>query len=1660
MVSRREFRLTLIFMVLVGALLAYLAVNPLLAQSSNPEPDNDVPRAEAISIIGLSSTITAGHEEDFELYAQFLDTGSTYRMEMAVLTGNDVVGLEDAEEGDEGITVYPMQPIEERDSPYACGLYYKGLDNVSGVTSKTWGLTLKTCSSSSSHSLARLRASLWLYLDEDPEEIEVDRYNYTVAVVAPPTPTPTPPTPTPPTPTPPTPTPSPPTPSPPPNPPTNLSLSRSEDEYTELRIDYTRSGPPHYYEFQLQSSTDGGSSFSDYGSAINSTSPPAFVDVVQGRRYRATGRNCENILRTRCGSWSSYSNIVYVPSGSVEIMGLDNTITPDEDHDFSVEATQLDTSEEYQMGMEVTDGREIVTLLTRQSSDTDIDTEDPKTYPPPIESRNGDECGVWLKSSRSFHDVTERTWDLTIRACTDGEATLQAHLFLPVPIGEDEIIVASDTQNVTVDPPSRTVRFGDDDYGVSEGSSVSIEVVLSESSNQSLTIEIEVTNGTAQNSDYTIAGLINDSLTFGNGIESRSFTVTALEDLDCGTETLTVGFRNLPAGVGRGVPREAIVTINDPCPMIEILNESSVDEEELVTEMERGEQDVFTIRASNLSPSVDYAIEVTTDEDDLGFTSVCNQSHAVDIPGRPKSYSTQVTLEGCGAPGGRVEAILTSNDGNTTHDTDSQSVIVRDPEIALGQDLLDQMEKNEERRFTVTASDLVTLPGYEYTIEVQASHSDIGFEEGCQNRSESHTVSGVSRRTLTLTLYGCDTDGGAVTATLTRVGMAARLHTRSVTVKEPQVEIVEGVTAVEKGHNDDFRISAFNLVTLNGYRYKIKAEADNGNVGFTSPRPGASACTDLQDEVQVPAETAAYEASVTVYGCAEGSAEVQITLTRGTKTLYAAPPQIVVVKVPQIQISGLAEEVEVDEEDKFTLHASNLVTSNNYTIRITTDVEGLGFSTNGPTDCSVSQEDFTVPVGSSTFTTTSPTVRACAYPGGIIEAQLLRDRTAVVSTASESITVPLPTPSKLTASPGDGEVHLKWKYVTGATSYAVQQWDGNLGVEEWRTLPFDDFDIRFSGSGAIVDGLANAVTHSYRVRSENNSAGDVSAWTDPHLEYFLPLASPTHLDITPLHLPQQNDLATEEEMAKATRELRVKLSWTPPDHNPAGTRYAVWIRPEGDPWPPTGATDTVSNPPITIPLDVQDFAQDLVYEIVVQTRHDDHPNDPPQSRSIFLADTLITFVNGYDPNAEGTQGNPVVTWVGPSDVEIAHYNIRWRQLGLDDKELSHSDLLPHDSNRLPSDGITNTTPIGWAIDAESLKTYDEGDSQTIHSRLQTSFDFASYSNHSLELDAIYAIQLNYVNHETEVPVFAAREAYVFPSTERPEDERIASIPVFRRFPESYVYQICVDTFPEDTAPDWMRVVKHALDQWNIVPGVQVTAYGGTECQDFSLYVAELVLEIENHDLLNQVPEADWPARVRRMLNQLENLNLQTIGFSKNEVQMFTSQAEFASLRKIVEKFPELSKEIGFPHCYFGTSYGCATRHYKEENGAVVHTVDISLNSRQLNNRGVGDDPPDAETNRFPFSACPASDDPFAYLAYSTLVHETGHVLGMASGESWDDTVNLKFDNAGARNILRAHPSTALHGSESIMRNRSNKSAPFYCAPLPLDKLVIASLYAE
>ena len=192
-----------------------------------------------------------------------------------------------------------------------------------------------------------------------------------------------------------------------PSPPTGLSLAPETNDPNDLDLSYTRSQSPHYYLFELHSSSTQYGTYGYYDDENDSISPANFDNVTRGRWYKGRGKNCQNSNRTSCGSWSAWSNAVNVATTSTQ-----------RPPSFGQASYSFDVSEDAALN-------HVVGTVTA----TDPDAGDTVSYSITAGNSDGDfsvgSSSGQIKVAGSLDSSTTSTYTLTVQA-SDGTRTATA----------------------------------------------------------------------------------------------------------------------------------------------------------------------------------------------------------------------------------------------------------------------------------------------------------------------------------------------------------------------------------------------------------------------------------------------------------------------------------------------------------------------------------------------------------------------------------------------------------------------------------------------------------------------------------------------------------------------------------------------------------------------------------------------------------------------------------------------------------------------------------------------------------------------------------------------------------------------------------------------------------------------------------------------------------------------------------------------------------------------------------------------------------------------------------------------------------------------------------------------------------------------------------
>ena len=321
----------------------------------------------------------------------------------------------------------------------------------------------------------------------------------------------------------------------------------------------------------------------------------------------------------------------------------------------------------------------------------------------------------------------------------------------------------------------------------------------------------------------------------------------------------------------------------------------------LVSSLNVSGNDVFTVNAYNLDSSSSYTIRVTTNRDDIGLNSDCsNRRQNVSVP-QGTSYSASFTLYGCMAPRGTVTATLLL--GSTIVDTATKSVAVSLGETVTITGLGANLNVGATDPFTVTASNLDTLTSYTLQVTTDGG-GGIGFNPDCTDHEEEVTVpAGSASFSITadsLSLYGCGTAGGTVTATLLSGNTTIAEVDRVVNVQlagSPTIAIDGLLPDLNEGATDAFTVSVDNLDSSN----QLHDRGDGRQQRHRFQQRLHGPC--MQTSPALPPAKLSHSASFTLYGCDSTGGIVTAKLKSDGNTVVS-DTQKVKVNEPTITITG------------------------------------------------------------------------------------------------------------------------------------------------------------------------------------------------------------------------------------------------------------------------------------------------------------------------------------------------------------------------------------------------------------------------------------------------------------------------------------------------------------------------------------------------------------------------------------------------------------------------------------------------------------------------------------------------------------------------------------------------------------------------------------
>ncbi len=652
-------------------------------------------------------------------------------------------------------------------------------------------------------------------------------------------------------------------------------------------------------------------------------------------------------------------------SSTIAIENLVSELNKDASDSFTVSVGNLDSSTSYTIEV-TTDNADI-----GFNSDC-TDREEPLTV--------------------TANSLSHTTDSITLYGCdADGgkvTATLKS--------GGNSLVSAEQTVSVS---PNPTISISDLSSPINVGQSDPFTVAVSNlDTSETYTIQVTTDNGGGIGFNSDCTDHEEPPVTVPASSADYTTMAGALVLYGCGTAGGTVTAKLLSGITEIHTATQPVTVTLAGSPTIEISG--------LVSQLNEGASDSFTVSAANLDSSTSYTIRVTADNSDIGFDGTCLSQKDETVPASSGSHSTDFTLHGCDAVGGVVTAALLSGGNSLVSDeqpvTVSPVIVSPDPTVQIA-GLLGTVYLGANDTFTVSASNLDSSTSYAIRVTM---NNGIGFDSDCSDQQKDETVpaSQTSHTTSTLTLYGCATTGGTVTATLLSGGSTIDDATQTVAVKvRPSIAFSGLEDMPNVAFSDEFTVIASNLDS--SATYTIRLTTDNINIGFSND------CTDQQEDPTVPASITSHTTStITLYGCAITGGTVTATLSSGGNTIDTATHDVTVqpASTRKIGFSGWLDPFKVGWGHPDThVRVQQLDSTKSYKIQMTLDDDedgeriGLSFDRG----CSEQEKEVTVPAGSTSHDVWFE-IQACDRTNGTLTVKLLlADDNTVVATETRHLQV-------------------------------------------------------------------------------------------------------------------------------------------------------------------------------------------------------------------------------------------------------------------------------------------------------------------------------------------------------------------------------------------------------------------------------------------------------------------------------------------------------------------------------------------------------------------------------------------------------------------------------------------------------------------------------
>ena len=1072
-----------------------------------------------------------------------------------------------------------------------------------------------------------------------------------------------------------------------------------------------------------------------------------------------------------------------------------------------------------------------------------------------------------------------------------------------------------------------------------------------------------------------------------------------------------------------------------------------------------------TVTGSGLDPTASYTITGNTgysiygfsepdheETPSLGFSDTCTNSEARSLATGSTNLSETFTVYGCKKTKTHLAFTLDGDNG----DVESSIIEIRvtsaplEPSIQL-QNLPAEIENGDSAAFMVEATNLTAGTSYDLKLTAPTT-SNLKFGAACpgnQEQTQTFTPTGTSQ-SASFTVHACGPDGGVITAELLETGGATALATitQQVTVKTPSIHFLNPSMELVDMGTTDITVVAANMVASK--RYFVRVTTGSPQIGFATPCLGNGE-KYLNVTARTDSDPDSENFTVTVHACGATTGTMTAQLYHGQVDILnpALPPGAMPIAEATLQteteltleFSSASANLELGQTLITTLSGRGLDPSVIYTLELSTSTPRAGFDA----ACGPKAPEI-LPAGAATLSR-NITVHPCLLGTAALQATLTgSDGDSATASVDLTVVNPLPTaPQDLKSTAGDGEIRLDWTSNPYDHGYEVQQLDGL----DWKALPFGAFTITNRGSQATVTGLTNGITYEHRVRSLNQptgTAGEIfrhSPWTSAHS------TTPVLLDIIP------------EALRKAL------LTWTAV---PGADEYRVMIQnPQApsDPW--HMETVTSSAPGYTIELDsvLKDSVlnnRGLAHEDEFRMRVDAVNTGGTvinESIPIRITDNplLITGGRAYAPSTSGTEAG--LAWT--TETGATDYEIRYRQLGFRTGFLQ---------------GTQDHSNQDWP-NSEKWPYYHEESTGSQDSP-------GTKSLTRLNSGEIYGVRINYTKSQERT--FSARDAFVWPSKAPPSSgEKVATYPFFGYHENrEFKYIICASDFPSTHLPTWRKLIPEALGKWEeatrefvrTTRQIRNCAHGPlanfiiSDDEKNEIRMLDLATQpgSTNAEKLLAFPEAKSDA-LKVCITMAPACVTSWSGYTGLPTQDQNTRARISELlQKAIDDTINYTEYVEL--------YGWIVKARGNEASAGTQLGGVDITFRASSFTTEPKIPSKTEFNTcLPDNDIDDMDPDDGYFAYSTMVHEGGHALGM-SGIDYS-IFKTPFEEAGRKVLgIKTDRKTAYETAHPTIPDSILNYDPYMdqgvrnpifqadtdgepdCSPHPLDILAIYAIYQK